>query len=278
MSSQPALVSANTFLSSLRPLEYSNALKSLPSLARDHDVKNDPLQSGCWKLTEDDSDAFMLLERGALSQASGVGELIEFADKLPKTKRKDRFAKDGQFLGRKEASFLPPGCEYSFSGQSRNPNPDGPRPELVKIALEDAKSRLLPEYREMLNLVVLNYYPLGKHAIGRHADDEKELVKGFPIFSYTWYETPDLARRMQVYQKLSGKCVANILLGHGDLLVMAGDMQDRYQHGLNGIDTNAFKSAEKPGRVNLTIRAYQTRTAGGEGVGVGVAAKRPRQQ
>ena len=274
MSSQPVPASApKRFLSSPLPLQYSDALIPTPTEALSRDVKKQALKSGCYMLSKHTINAFFLLVRGALAHVQGVNELIEYAMKVPSTERDDRFAKPGQLLGRKEASFLPQGFEYSFSGKSRNNNLDGPWPELVKIALEDAKSRLLPEYSEMLNLVVLNYYPLGKDGIGRHADDEKELVAGFPIFSYTWYETPELARRMQVYHTLGGKgdCVANILLGHGDVLIMAGDMQDHYQHGVNAIYSKKFSSAVKPGRVNLTIRAYQTRKESEGG-----AAKRPK--
>jgi alkylated DNA repair dioxygenase AlkB len=43
-------------------------------------------------------------------------------------------------------------------------------------------------------------------------------------------------------------------LGHGDLLVMAGSMQETHEHGVR---VSAAKAHAQQSRVNITVRAFK---------------------
>jgi alkylated DNA repair dioxygenase AlkB len=147
--------------------------------------------------------------------------------------------------------------------------------------------------KQLYNVVHANYYPDGKAGVALHKDDEDHIVAGMPIFSYTFLvghknartfviaRAPILAeqesqrsdydrKKAERAQKasISGaptkldkskfKPVPIILyripLGDGDLVIMQGEMQKHYTHGLPAENRKEFANAP---RINLTVRAFK---------------------
>lgn len=95
------------------------------------------------------------------------------------------------------------------------------------------------------NHVLLNLYEDGKHHMGFHSDNEPELGMNPPIASLSLG-----ARRTFTIKPKKGTSGAQhrYFLGHGDLLVMSGALQQHYLHGVP-------KAARVDGpRLNLTFR------------------------
>ncbi len=93
------------------------------------------------------------------------------------------------------------------------------------------------------NSCLLNYYHHGNESMGWHRDNERILKKNAPIASVSFGAIRDFQfRHIETKEKKS------LQLGHGSLLIMAGQTQDNWQHQLP-----KRKKVEKP-RVNLTFR------------------------
>lgn len=105
-----------------------------------------------------------------------------------------------------------------------------------KTALEDTAGA-------RFNSCLANYYRDGQDSVSWHADDEPELGPTPVIASVSLGDT----RRFQVKSRATGE-IWNLDLAHGDLLVMRGESQRDYLHGVP-------KSRRPIGaRLNLTFR------------------------
>lgn len=93
------------------------------------------------------------------------------------------------------------------------------------------------------NSVLANLYRDGGDSMGCHADDEKELGANPLIASLSFGET-----RMLRFRHTLSKQKLDIQLAHGDLLIMAGELQHHWRHELP--KTRLPKQA----RINLTFR------------------------
>ena len=105
-----------------------------------------------------------------------------------------------------------------------------------------------------------NYYGDAMDSVSKHSDAEKQLIKGAPIFSFTYIVNNDdsLARGFQIYRiKTAGDVVdgkgqvADVILRSGDLLVMMGDMQEFFTHGIKKLPGNTVGA-----RLNFTVRKF----------------------
>jgi alkylated DNA repair dioxygenase AlkB len=88
-----------------------------------------------------------------------------------------------------------------------------------------------------------NLYRDGKDSMGCHADDEKELGPNPVIASLSLGDE----RLFRLHHKKT-KDKLDIVLGHGDLLVMAGTLQHYWMHAVP-----KTKKLKTP-RINLTFR------------------------
>jgi len=88
-----------------------------------------------------------------------------------------------------------------------------------------------------------NLYRNGADSMGCHADDEKELGMNPVIASLSFGET-----RLLKFRHQKSKQVFDISLNHGDLLLMAGEIQHHWRHELP--KTKKLKTE----RINLTFR------------------------
>jgi len=144
-----------------------------------------------------------------------------------------------------------PGICYEYSGREN----EGVawHPEILKI--KEKAERALVEHcglpRVTFNAVQLNRYNGPHHALGFHADNEPDMVKGEPIASVTFGATRDFV--IMEREDNSRKWV--ISLSDGAFLVMGGNMQSKYLHGVPPGGENGL-------RINLTFRVCIPREAG----------------
>ena len=127
-------------------------------------------------------------------------------------------------------------CVYSYSGLKLVPQAF--TPSLAALA-----NKLQTQLNASFNCVLCNWYRDGQDSMSMHADDEPELGFRPVIASVTLGE----ARNFDFKHKMSGEKY-RLCLEHGSLLVMAGDTQRNYLHGIS-----KTKRLVAP-RINLTYR------------------------
>jgi hypothetical protein len=98
------------------------------------------------------------------------------------------------------------------------------------------------------NHIVLNYYRDGKDHIGMHADDEQELGWNPTIAAISLGDSRSFV--VEPKSRKIKKRPFRINLKHASLLIMGGDIQHRYRHGV------PKNQSEKP-RINVTFRYLQ---------------------
>lgn len=135
-------------------------------------------------------------------------------------------------------------------------------PGLVKRVLEETvkiATQLHMTNPENYTGVHANLYRGQNDSVSPHADDEPQLVPGAPIFSFTFLKdgNNENARDFSIWKKpdappqIEGKGkIANITLFSGDLLIMQGDMQKYFTHGIEKARENVAV------RINLTVRQF----------------------
>lgn len=125
---------------------------------------------------------------------------------------------------------------YRYSGLTLEPLPFTPLLLGLKAAVEAASGACF-------NSVLLNYYRDGRDSMGMHSDDEPELGPAPVIASLSFGATRDF-----ILQHKRTKQRLKLPLASGSLLLMGGNMQKNWLHGIN-------KSSRPIGaRVNLTFR------------------------
>lgn len=127
------------------------------------------------------------------------------------------------------------GAAYGYSGLQLGSAPmPGWAAELLARVSEVAGCRF--------NSILLNRYRDGRDSIAWHRDDERELGQRPIVASLSL----GAARRFLVRERAT-KEVSEVLLGHGDLLVMPAGMQDTHEHSIP-------KTAVAGERISLTFR------------------------
>ncbi len=126
--------------------------------------------------------------------------------------------------------------QYTYSGLTMVPKE-------WTTELQNLRSRCEKAAECRFNSVLANWYRHGQDSMGMHADDEPELGVQPVIASVTLGEgRPFILRHKQT------KETARINLEHGSLLIMRGDTQRNYLHGINKTTRSIG------GRINLTFR------------------------
>ncbi|WP_027159671.1 alpha-ketoglutarate-dependent dioxygenase AlkB family protein [Methylobacter luteus] len=128
-------------------------------------------------------------------------------------------------------------AHYSYSGVDHAPLP-------WTAELQAIRDKVERQCRYRFNSVLANLYRDGRDSMGCHADNEKELGPNPVIASLSFGDE----RLFRLHHKKRKKASLDIVLGHGDLLLMAGTMQHHWLHALP-----KTKQLKKP-RINLTFR------------------------
>jgi len=132
---------------------------------------------------------------------------------------------------------------YSYSGIRLEPVP-------WTTTLLEIKHRVESLVKHEFNSVLLNYYRDQKDKMGMHSDDEAELGQQPVIASLSLGETRTLLFRHRTRKELK---TIKLALPNASLLLMRGDTQKYWRHGIN-----AEKQSSGP-RINLTFRSITPR-------------------
>ncbi len=131
-----------------------------------------------------------------------------------------------------------PDAFYTWSGVRHHPSPWTP----LLVELKESLHTVIDA--SIFNGVLLNYYRNHQDSIGMHSDDEKELGEQPVIASLSLGST-----RMLKFKSKSGHAdPLNIKLNNGSLLLMRGNTQLNWKHGV------AKTKKACGGRINLTFR------------------------
>jgi len=135
------------------------------------------------------------------------------------------------------------GLDYKFSGVDHKALPI---PEVFQPFYDWAINTDYGPFNQML----VNWYQDGSHYIGKHSDDERQLVKGAPILSVSLGAT----RKFRIRKKKTNKIFTDILMPDGTVLVMGGNFQKEFTHEVPKI---GGKKGKKVGpRINITFRCF----------------------
>jgi alkylated DNA repair dioxygenase AlkB len=127
-------------------------------------------------------------------------------------------------------------ASYTYSGLRLDPVPMTPLLAQLRAAVEAVTGH-------RYNSVLLNYYRDGADSMGMHSDDEPELGPAPAIASLSYGATRTFVLRHKHHKR-----TLKLELEDGNLLLMAGAMQQNWLHGIN-------KTARQTGpRLNLTFR------------------------
>jgi len=133
---------------------------------------------------------------------------------------------------------------YCYSGISMQPRTWSQTLLRLKARIESLVAR-------SFNSVLLNYYRDHRDGMGMHSDDESELGKQPVIASLSLGEERTLLLRHRYRKDL---VTFKLPLPSGSLLVMKGDTQRFWKHGI-------MKQKQRCGpRVNLTFRTIRAST------------------
>jgi alkylated DNA repair dioxygenase AlkB len=130
------------------------------------------------------------------------------------------------------------GASYAYTGLQLDPRPWTPLLRGIKTRVEEAVG-------STFNSVLINYYRDNRDSIGFHSDDEPELGKRPVIASLSLGE-----ERIFILKHKRRKDIkpVHLRLASGSLLLMKGDTQHCWRHGI-------LKESRPCGpRVNLTFR------------------------
>jgi len=139
----------------------------------------------------------------------------------------------GHMQPRLIASYGDTGISYRYSGVDNVALP-------WTSTLREIKNRV-ESVQGVYNFCLLNRYRSGSDSMGWHADDEPEM--GNVIGSLSLGAT----RKFRIRHNITRE-THTFLAGHGTLIIMAGTMQQHWQHAVPKTKLNVAE------RINLTFR------------------------
>ena len=165
--------------------------------------------------------------------SEGATQLLHLLLARPEWARR-RFM--GRPLPRSEIYMGDPGTNYTYSNRAYVPLPLIPEVDILRRKVEEATG-------ERFNSVLINLYRDGKDSVAPHSDAEPEYGRNPVIASVSLG-----AARLFRIKQINGNGRWEITLRHRSLLVMAGETQHNWRHGIPKDPTCA-----EP-RINLTFR------------------------
>lgn len=137
---------------------------------------------------------------------------------------------------------------YKFSGMNHEA---APLPVLFQPYLEWSNKYLEKHYGDtwpMFNCVLVNWYENGLHYIGKHTDNEPQIIRGSPIISLSLGQE----RVFRIRDIKTSKVVQDIEMPHNTYLVMGGNIQSQYTHEVPKV--SGTKGGTLGRRINITFR------------------------
>lgn len=183
-----------------------------------------------------DAESEVLMYSGWIPSKGATKLFDHFQQSVPWSQPEVVIAGMPHKVPRMQAWFGNPGAALYYSGARFEPLP---WTAMLARMREGVSQMAGVEF----NSVLVNLYRSEQDGVGWHADDEKELGEAPTIASVSLG-----AERVFSLRPKGGGQVRKIPLSSGDLLVMRGQTQKRWQHAV-------LKTAEAAGpRINLTFR------------------------
>ncbi len=146
------------------------------------------------------------------------------------------------------------GQAYKFSGTYHEALPI---PKIIQHYLNYAnKTDYSAPFPVSFNMALLNWYENGKHYIGPHSDDEKQMAKSNTgetvVFSISFGET----RKFKLTPKKNTPdgTKLDINLYSGTVVVMGGLTQHTHKHSIPKVNNKQAEIMDR--RINLTFRTF----------------------
>ncbi|MFK7784570.1 MAG: alpha-ketoglutarate-dependent dioxygenase AlkB [Crocinitomicaceae bacterium] len=136
--------------------------------------------------------------------------------------------------------YSDPGISYVYSNQEFSGKEWTNELSVLNRAIQERTS-------EGFNSALVNFYRDGTDSMGLHADNEQELGKNPTIASMNYG-----ASRKMVFRRNGTKEKFEIILNHGDLLIMSGALQHNWKHEL------PKQRRVNASRLNITFRKILT--------------------
>lgn len=183
-----------------------------------------------------DHDGEALLLRGFVAAREADGWLAALLEDLPWRQDRVRLFGREHRIPRRQVWVGDPGARYRYSGLDLDPQP-------WTSVLPEIRERVEGAAAAAFDAVLCNLYRDGRDSVGWHADDEATLGARPTLASLSLGATRAFALRHR-----DRGAHRRVDLCHGDLLLMRGELQHRWQHALP-------KTRRPVGpRVNLTFR------------------------
>lgn len=136
---------------------------------------------------------------------------------------------------------------YRFSGTTIKP--EDIVPQYVTKCFDFVKMEM-PEYE--WNGALVNFYETGQQYIGKHSDDERDLVQGSPIWSFSFSNGSGNAdERIFRIRSKTTNFKQDFITYNNSIIVMCGNFQKTYTHEIVKTTKNVAR------RINVTIRSFK---------------------
>jgi alkylated DNA repair dioxygenase AlkB len=197
-----------------------------------------------WQRIELGSESFCELWEGFVGPDEQAELMAQLCAELPLAARTIRVFGREVLQPRLVAWVGDRDAVYTYSGTRHEPLP-------WSAALARLRDRVIDATGERFNSVLCNLYRNGQDAMGMHADAEPELGPDPVIASLSL----GAARRFMIrHRRGADRGKLDLKLGGGALLVMRGETQRHFRHGI------PREPAVQEPRLNLTFRRVQSRT------------------
>jgi alkylated DNA repair dioxygenase AlkB len=201
-------------------------------------------QEMTWQRIDLGPDSFCELWEGFIAAGEEAGLMAALCVELPLEARTIRVFGREVLQPRLVAWVGDREAVYTYSGTRHEPLPWTPTLAMIRDRVVEATG-------ERFNSVLCNLYRDGKDAMGMHADAEPELGPDPVIASLSL----GAARRFMIrHRRGAERGKVDLKLGGGALLVMRGQTQRHFRHGI------PREPAVTQPRLNLTFRRVQNRT------------------
>ena len=127
------------------------------------------------------------------------------------------------------------------------------KPKPFTQTLQSVKSKVEDYTNYKFNALLLNLYRNGNDSNGWHADNEKELGENPVIVSVSFGET----RAFHFKHKTLKDQRYKLILEHGSLLLMKGEMQQHWLHQIAKTKKQIKPRINLTSRINLTFRTLK---------------------
>ena len=142
------------------------------------------------------------------------------------------------------------GEDYAFSGMVHKALP------LEHPFLKKLLAWVCEHSGKKYQQVLVNWYDNGNHYIGAHSDDERQLVKGSDIYSFSFGATRTFRVKAKKNKGIEPFKTKDFIMNNNSLLIMGGRMQEFFTHEVPKCSTKTMANFPEKRRINVTFRHF----------------------